>query len=277
MVGLRGIRLPATPQNAGQGSQAWADPALVPGPRPHRPESWTAWGLWKGHKAPVPAPPHSRSRGGWATHLGCHKVGGVARCHKEPILSPQLLGKAKVTDAQALRVPRLIHVQDVAGLEVPVHDLGAEGPGQFSMWTGCRGPRSTARAGRVRRWAQRGGRRIQNLKGGEGAAKGPCCWHYQPEPSRSMSVCVDALGCVRLCNPMDCSPSGSSVHGIFQARILVWVAKGVFLTQRSNPSLLCLLRWQAGSLPLSHLAALTSPSTVNSSNLRATCVYMHAC
>ena len=27
-----------------------------------------------------------------------------------------------------------------------------------------------------------------------------------------------------LCNPMDCSPSGSSVHGILQARILRWVA-----------------------------------------------------
>ena len=27
-----------------------------------------------------------------------------------------------------------------------------------------------------------------------------------------------------LCDPMDCSPSGSSVHGIFQARILEWVA-----------------------------------------------------
>ena len=25
------------------------------------------------------------------------------------------------------------------------------------------------------------------------------------------------------CDPMDCSPSGSSVHGIFQARILEWV------------------------------------------------------
>ena len=27
-----------------------------------------------------------------------------------------------------------------------------------------------------------------------------------------------------LCNPMDCSPPGSSVHGILQARILKWVA-----------------------------------------------------
>ena len=26
------------------------------------------------------------------------------------------------------------------------------------------------------------------------------------------------------CDPMDCSPPGSSVHGIFQARILEWVA-----------------------------------------------------
>ena len=26
-----------------------------------------------------------------------------------------------------------------------------------------------------------------------------------------------------LCDPMDCSPLGSSVHGILQARILEWV------------------------------------------------------
>ena len=30
--------------------------------------------------------------------------------------------------------------------------------------------------------------------------------------------------CPTLCDPMDCSPSGSSVHGISQARILEWVA-----------------------------------------------------
>ena len=30
--------------------------------------------------------------------------------------------------------------------------------------------------------------------------------------------------CPTLCDPMDCSPPGSSVHGILQARILVWVA-----------------------------------------------------
>ena len=30
--------------------------------------------------------------------------------------------------------------------------------------------------------------------------------------------------CLTLCNPVDCSPPGSSVHGILQARILEWVA-----------------------------------------------------
>ena len=30
--------------------------------------------------------------------------------------------------------------------------------------------------------------------------------------------------CPTLCDPMDCSLPGSSVHGIFQARVLEWVA-----------------------------------------------------
>ena len=37
---------------------------------------------------------------------------------------------------------------------------------------------------------------------------------------------------VQLCNPMDCSLSGSFVHGIFQARILDWVA----VSYSSGPS-----------------------------------------
>ena len=45
--------------------------------------------------------------------------------------------------------------------------------------------------------------------------------------SFSLHVCVHAKSlqsCPTLCDPMDCSPPGSSVHGIFQARILEWVA-----------------------------------------------------
>ena len=33
-----------------------------------------------------------------------------------------------------------------------------------------------------------------------------------------------AQSCPTLCDPMDCSLSGSSVHEIFQARVLEWIA-----------------------------------------------------
>ena len=42
-------------------------------------------------------------------------------------------------------------------------------------------------------------------------------------PWQLMLILV-AQSCPTLCNPMDCSPAGSSVHEIFQARILEWVA-----------------------------------------------------
>ena len=43
--------------------------------------------------------------------------------------------------------------------------------------------------------------------------------------SSTSIVVVELLSCGRLlCSSMDCSPSGSSVHGIFEARILEWVA-----------------------------------------------------
>ena len=49
-----------------------------------------------------------------------------------------------------------------------------------------------------------------------------------------------AQSCLTLCDPMDYSLQGSSVHGIFQARVLEWVAisfsKG-FPTQGLNPGL----------------------------------------
>ena len=39
---------------------------------------------------------------------------------------------------------------------------------------------------------------------------------------------VCAQSCLTLCDPMNCSPPGSSVHRIFQARILEWVAISYF-------------------------------------------------
>ena len=40
----------------------------------------------------------------------------------------------------------------------------------------------------------------------------------------SLCSCSVAQLCPTLCDPMDCSLPGSSVHGIFQTRILEWVA-----------------------------------------------------
>ena len=39
-----------------------------------------------------------------------------------------------------------------------------------------------------------------------------------------LCACVPAQLCLTLCNPMDCSPPGPSIHGILQTRILEWVA-----------------------------------------------------
>ena len=89
-----------------------------------------------------------------------------------------------------------------------------------------------------------------------------CCW----------CCCSVTQSCLTLCDPVDCSPPGSSVHGILQARILEWVTMPssriledlswrmlekrsrkilqIFPIQGLNVRLLCVLHWQAGSLPL---------------------------
>ena len=58
---------------------------------------------------------------------------------------------------------------------------------------------------------------------------------------------------VGLCDPMDCSPPGSSVHGILKARILEWVARPSSRASsrpRDQTHVSGLLHWQEGSLPL---------------------------
>ena len=74
--------------------------------------------------------------------------------------------------------------------------------------------------------------------------------------SRIYFLCLPAKSiqwCPPLCDPMNYSPPGSSVHGILQARILEGVAiassRGFSPTQGSNLCLLCLLHWQTNSLP----------------------------
>ena len=54
--------------------------------------------------------------------------------------------------------------------------------------------------------------------------------------------------------PMDYGPPGSSVHGDSPGKNTGVgchaLLQGLFLTQGLNPRLLCLLHWQAGSLPV---------------------------
>ena len=92
----------------------------------------------------------------------------------------------------------------------------------------------------------------------------PCPWD---SPGKNSEVgCHFLLQCIKLksesevaqscptpSNPMDCSPPGSSVHGISQGRILEWVAiffsrgSSQFRIEPVSPAL------QVDSLPLSHL------------------------
>ena len=45
-----------------------------------------------------------------------------------------------------------------------------------------------------------------------------------PGDKESESESEVAQSCPTLSDPMDCSLTGSSIHGIFQARVLEWVA-----------------------------------------------------
>ena len=60
------------------------------------------------------------------------------------------------------------------------------------------------------------------------------------------SEALVAQSCPTPCDPMDCSPPGFSVHGVFQARILEWVAvyfSGGSSLPRDQTHVSCLSRW----------------------------------
>ena len=52
----------------------------------------------------------------------------------------------------------------------------------------------------------------------------PCLKTRWRAATHSLGLKVKVKSCPTLCDPVDCRPSGSSVHGISQARILEWVA-----------------------------------------------------
>ena len=65
----------------------------------------------------------------------------------------------------------------------------------------------------------------------------PLCDQTLTKTPSSSKVKVEVLvvkSGLTLCNPMHCSPPGSSVHGILQARILEWVASIPWKIQGSS-------------------------------------------
>ena len=91
---------------------------------------------------------------------------------------------------------------------------------------------------------------LAQLGGGPSEAHGSPSPHAHRFSELSSYVHASSVAqlCPTLCIPMDCSPPGSSVHGIHQARILEWAT--ISYSRESNQSLLCLLHWQADSLSL---------------------------
>ena len=55
--------------------------------------------------------------------------------------------------------------------------------------------------------------------------------------------CEVAQSCLTLCDPMDCSLPGFSVHGIFQARVLEWVA--ISFSIKVSNSQICIMQVHA--------------------------------
>ena len=93
----------------------------------------------------------------------------------------------------------------------------------------------------------------------------PVCFLLIPSFTHLMTkcMCTQTLSHVLLfCNPMECSPPGSSVHGISQARMLEWVAIS-YSRGSSWPKDQTLILCTAGKLPLHHLGRLTSKHRTN--------------
>ena len=94
-------------------------------------------------------------------------------------------------------------------------------------------------------------------------------------PSLHAVLCLVAQSCLTLCDPMDCSPPGSSVHGDSPGKNTGVgchaLFQGIFLTQGSNLRLLHLLLWQApGGAP--EQCAQTGTTTHNMRTFR--CIFI---
>ena len=100
---------------------------------------------------------------------------------------------------------------------------------------------------------------LQMCPGKEGQA----IWPSQDNQKPLAACCLVAQLSPTLCDPLDFGLSGSSVHEIFQAKILervaIFLLRGIFPTQGQNPHLPCLLHCRQILYPLNHPGSPEGP------------------
>ena len=101
------------------------------------------------------------------------------------------------------------------------------------------------------------------------AQQAPCPWdspgkntgvgcHFLLQCMKVKSESEVAQSCLTLRDPMDCSPPGSSIHGIFQARVQEWIAIAFSITRESS------LLTSGGSMNTAYTTSYAVSSSVSS-------------
>ena len=157
--------------------------------------------------------------------------------------------------------------------EIQVHSLGWEGLLEKEVAT-----HSSILVWKIP-WMEKPGR-LQSM----GSQRVRHDWGTSLSLSWVWVLCLITQLCLTLCELMDDSQPGFSVHGIIRARILEWVV--IFSSRgcswpRDHTCLSCvlLLLWQLDSLPLSHLGSFLLEEDgrllpVFSHSLPSVCVYV---
>ena len=101
--------------------------------------------------------------------------------------------------------------------------LDVQSGGQQTMWSERLWSCTTTIATEIDSWVDRTGVHTR-LVGWRGSLPPNQRWLHACSVIQSCPTWSVAQSCLTLCDPMDCSPPGSSVHGILQARRLEWVA-----------------------------------------------------
>ena len=118
--------------------------------------------------------------------------------------------------------------------------LDVQSGGQQTMWSERLWSCTTTIATEIDSWVDRTGVHTR-LVGWRGSLPPNQWWLHACSVIQSCPTWSVAQSCLTLCDPMDCSPPGSSVHGNFPGKSAGvgchFLLQEIFLTQGSNPGL----------------------------------------